>query len=140
MKSRMNEYPTSLSCPIDSTAARVTSKGTHYEGNLHKYQGDVWETPPPTEHYYQTKNMKPSIIGERHDRIVIVGYLGSNNNGSVWLARCDCGLYCTRNGGKWRKWTEGKQNSCPRCNSRDGMIRSYNRKKIFEITGQHVDD
>ena len=106
-------YPTSLSVPLDHTARRVVSKGTHYtppkKNNLREY----WETPPPLL-TPPTEAVK-SLFGERKGNLTVAGYLGSSSSGSArLLVRCDCGKYEVRLSSRWRKHS-GIKNYCQFC-------------------------
>ncbi len=137
MKSRMKDYPTSLSTPIDSTAARVTSKGEHYQVNRKESPVQVWDTPPPTLAAPKTTE---SLIGQCHGKVTIVGYLGSGGRGSQWLARCVCGKYAVRNGKSWRKTKNPNDDCCPDCNAIQARKHYYERTKHFELTGKYPNE
>lgn len=96
----MTAMPSNGSRPVNKTAARVVSAGTHYEP-ANADRADEWDDNPPKTSAVP-KNA-PDITGERRDRVVIVGYLMSGTNGSKWIGRCDCGRFVTRNGKTWRK-------------------------------------
>ena len=137
MKSGMKDYPTSLSTPIDSTAARVVSKGTNYTVNRKESPLQVWDDPPPT---LPVPYGTDSLIGQRHGRVTIVGYLGSWGKGSKWLARCACGKYAVRSGHSWRKNTKPDVDTCPDCNSIENRKRHYDKMRHFELTGKYPDE
>lgn len=107
----MSTLPPACTTPVNKTASRVVSVGTHYEP-ANAPRADEWDdNPPPTR---PVPRNAPNLTGERKDRVVIVGYLGpGNGGGSKWLGRCSCGRYVTRNAKPWRKCTGS--NMCSDC-------------------------
>lgn len=100
MKSSAKDYPTSLGNPINSTAARVVSKGVQYVPNK-KLTFEIWDTPPPT---IPVPSFVKDLIGTRQNRMQIIGYLGKGNKDKqIMLARCDCGKHEKRIASTWRK-------------------------------------
>src|SRR5436190_23478398 len=135
MKSRMKDYPTALLTPIDSTAARVISRGFSHEFKSKPNTSDLWDNPPPI------LRIPPGIsnhTGERHGQIVLIGIcdLTPHKLGFKWLARCDCGMFTSRRSKSWRKSSNNGTDVCQKCNVQNQRIRAYHRKKHFEMTGQ----
>jgi hypothetical protein len=111
--SSAKNYPTSLSTPLTRTAARVISKGTHYEPPKKSSTREYWETPPPLV-TLATEAVK-SLFGTRKGNLTVIGYLGSSSSGSArLLVRCDCGKYEVRLSNRWRKHS-GINNYCQFC-------------------------
>lgn len=137
MKSRMKNYPTSLSRPIDSTAARVVSKGTSHEFKSKPFSVNLWDTPPPI---VRLPHGWKNYAGQRHGNLVLIGLYDASTHklGANWLARCDCGMFTTRRILKWRESErKGKKgDKCQKCIIQADRIRKYDREKHFERTGQ----
>lgn len=111
--SSAKNYPTSLSVPLDRTARRVISKGTHYTPTKKNNLRESWDTPPPL--VTPTTEAVKSLFGMRKGNLVVVGYLGSSSSGSArLLVRCDCGKYEVRLSNRWRKHS-GLNNYCQFC-------------------------
>jgi hypothetical protein len=109
MKSSAKDYPTSLSTPIDRTAARVISKGTHFEFKATEINREIWEIPPPL--VFPIPESIKALIGTKKGDLTVIGYLGAgkaNNKGARILVRCVCGKYEKRVANKWRKPQKAK--------------------------------
>lgn len=100
--------------PIDRVARRVTGKGQHWEPRFTRNAGGAQlpkDAPPAAEQMPQ--NMA-DIAGLRRGRMVAVQYQGrSAKKRHLWLMRCDCGMYETRQSEKWAA-SEGVD-CCQRC-------------------------
>jgi hypothetical protein len=111
--SSVKNYPTSLSVPLNRTAARVISKGTHYIPPKKNNTREYWETPPPL--VTSVTEAVKSLFGTRKGSLTVIGYLGSSSSGSArLLVRCDCGKYEVRLSNRWRKHS-GINNYCQFC-------------------------
>lgn len=102
MKSRMGDYPTTLSKPIDSVAGRVVSAGEHFSVKLKpKPDLETFDVKPST---IPIPNVLRPLMGTRQNRMQIIGVLSySPKRGYKLLGRCDCGKYEQRNPSTWRK-------------------------------------
>ena len=111
--SSAKNYPTSLSVPLDRTARRVVSKGTHYITPKKNNLRESWDTPPPSVTFIP--DAVKELFEQRKGNLTVKGYLGSSSSGSArLLVRCDCGKYEVRLSNKWRKHP-GLNNYCQFC-------------------------
>lgn len=88
--------------PVNATAARVTSRGIHWDSQRKAGDCPEWDAPPPV---YDTKKIAAllripgtsfvDLTGKQFGRFSVVGFLGSPNpkKGGRWLVRCTCGQY-----------------------------------------------
>lgn len=82
--------------PVNATAARVVSAGTHYVANK-RHGSQVFDVRPPTRQAnYRDKSVPGyrDLTGSRRGRLVVVGL--SDGAGLKWVMRCDCGAYVVR--------------------------------------------
>lgn len=82
------------STPLNSTAGRVTSKGTHYTPEIEFGTHKHFDAPPPMK---RVPSDAEDLTGRKFGRLTVVG-LGDTKrgNGSVggsWVVRCACGDY-----------------------------------------------
>lgn len=102
-KSSLDRVITSV--PQDATAARVTSKGTHYAPAIKYGDVDHRDIRPPVILPEQMGNPQGTafartIIGKRMGRLTVIG-LAAEQTGKAargkgnkrWVVRCDCGAY-----------------------------------------------
>lgn len=82
--------------PINATAARVVSAGTHYTPNK-RHGSEVFEVRPPVRQATRRDRSVPGysdLAGVRRGRLVVVGL--SESAALKWVMRCDCGSYVIR--------------------------------------------
>lgn len=129
LRSQMRDYPTTLSTPIDRVAARVVSKGANNALERKPYTGLEWDNPPLAQVITPNLPHIAALIGTRHDRITIVGYLGVKKKakyGRRLLGRCDCGRYVCRLAKLWATPRDKEyRDMCSGCNSFDEKRRKY---------------
>lgn len=80
------------SVPVNSVAARVTSKGVHRP----EYRGgndELFSECPVTDRFFGPTHQ--NLSGRRFGRLVVVGK-AEHKKGKQgrWVVRCDCGFYC----------------------------------------------
>lgn len=111
------------SVPVDSTASRVVSRGTHHEiPDAINRHNDCWEVCPAL---LPLELERPLRAGQKIGRLTLKGYLAlikprSDGKGRV-VAQCDCGWFCCR-----RSWVfvnkspieNGEIFMCHRCKYR----------------------
>lgn len=111
--------------PIDRVAARVV-RGGNNEHCQHTTSAEYGKEPPRLFHWHGPRDM--DLTGERNGRVEIVGYGGSRNGrGSLWVGRCDCGMYVRRRSSTWRK-TDAPDTGCERCRKNE-----YRKRRASEI-------
>lgn len=82
--------------PINATAARVVSTGTHYTPNK-RHGSQVFDVRPPTRKETSRDRSVPGyrdLTSVRRGRLVAVGL--SEGAAMKWVMRCDCGSYVIR--------------------------------------------
>jgi hypothetical protein len=101
------------SAPADSTAARVTSKGAHYDPSF-KSCRDTWDAPPPMKPVPAVPTAQ-GIVGRRFGRLTVIGLRAEQNQNkrSSWVVRCVCGAYEVRKAAAIRN--SDPQACCQRC-------------------------
>lgn len=109
--------------PIDMNAVKVVFfKGVHFNPTLSRDKGrhQRWyDNPPETIHPpIGVRN----ILGLTRGSMTITGYIKhvpmAKGKGlkHIWLARCSCGRYETRDGKNWYSgYREGKEDMCHYC-------------------------
>lgn len=102
--------------PLDRMAARVVSKGEHWDRRISKKGGKVWTVCPK---FKRLPHDVVDITGLRRGRMKIVGYFGrskSGRTGQKWIARCDCGRFEVRNATAFKRGLEtGHGDACRYC-------------------------
>lgn len=129
-KERIEKVVTSV--PVDSTAARVTSRGVRYESSK-KITQRHWDTAPP--HTLPKLNAKDLLmVGYRFGRMTVVGKLEHvNNKGALWLVRCDCSHFESRRTKAIRN-PRNVGDCCDRCR----QLIYAKRTQHWRSTGEHV--
>jgi hypothetical protein len=82
--------------PVNATAARVVSAGTHYRPNK-RHGSQVFEVCPPIRQATRRDRSVPGysdLAGVRRGRLVAIGL--SEGAALKWVMRCDCGAYVIR--------------------------------------------
>ena len=116
------------SFPINETAARVTSKGVHWEPQK-KIQTQEADAPFPMKK--PPLNIK-DVTGHRFGRFSVLGYSADGN--SKWVCRCDCGRYALRK----TRAVLNKENGQDRCELCRHL--SYlKRNEVWKRTGKDPD-
>lgn len=125
--------PTSFGAPIDSTAARVTGKGTpdiDYSATDGQYHS---HTPLPLGKPDRSQPQFVDYTGRRRGRLVVVGYVGGkggNSGGARWLVQCECSMYEVRRSNALRN--ANMDDMCRRC----AVLRHNNRQAHFDKHGR----
>ena len=95
--------------PLNSDTAKAVSGGANFE-HAERDTGTIktWRTFPTLEELPrkikpQEINKSDDLTGQRKGKMVIVCYVGSGSKTSLWLAKCECGIYEIRRGNTWRK-------------------------------------
>ena len=88
------------SAPNSATAAKVTSKGTHYEPSFNASARDTLDMPPAMKHSSEFTHPDAlatynEMVGSRTGRLTVLGIATGNNKkkNARWVVRCDCGKY-----------------------------------------------
>lgn len=82
--------------PVDSTAARVTSRGVHYVPVELKPGGPAHsDVPLPMMKWHGPAS--GNLTGTRFGQFTVIGYAGtSSQRGARWMVQCACGMYSIR--------------------------------------------
>ena len=126
------DYPVPNDIPVNTVAARIMSKGTHFDPiQKPTHTGLNWDNPPEMQPVPQNLINR---IGETQDRMTIVGWYGKGK----WVARCVCGLYESRRNRNWVKWRDNpspnKKNHCRRCEKLEHIRwMATNRHKLSTV-------
>lgn len=90
------------SAPANATAARVTSKGTHFTPKMNEANHIAHWDAPPKMRKVDTSTGAPNLVGAKFGRFTVVGCLDDTNGASrkeipiKWVVRCACGDYEVR--------------------------------------------
>ena len=108
------------SAPVNGTAARQTSGGTHW--NPSRRLQDWYDEIPPMRgsEYYADKGTQHhewvDFRGVEVGRLVVVGTMIKAGTGHAsWVCRCKCGCYCTRTAKSIRIGMRGGNSFVPMC-------------------------
>lgn len=103
--------------PVNGTAARMLSKGVHYEpqkeaSRFHS-EFPISTVPVPKQPGFI------DLTGVTFGRMKVVGYVGRfmNGNRGMWLVRCACGRYETRSSHAIKN--PQREDSCTYCDYLD---------------------
>jgi hypothetical protein len=84
------------SASLDTTAAKVVARGTHYEPKINYANHEHWDSPPPMKPLPADANC-PDLRGAKFGRFIVIGLgdtkRGSGSAGASWVVRCACGDY-----------------------------------------------
>lgn len=83
--------------PVNSTAARVLGRGTHFDSGVKHGDAIYQDTPLPTRKPGPSARKDPSFIdlcGVQFGRFRVIG-LSATASGR-WVVRCACGIYSLR--------------------------------------------
>lgn len=126
--------PASFGGPIDSTAARVTSKGTpdiDYSVVYGQYHSHA---PLPLRKLNRSQPQFVDYTGRRRGRIVVIGYVGGkasgDSSGARWLVQCECSMYEVRRSKALRN--ANMDDMCRRCY----VLRHNKRQAYFDKHGR----
>lgn len=115
--------------PVNSTAARVMSKGEHcpIEEKISKKPWHVYQdTCPPLEKYIGPK--EHDLTGKEFGKLTVVGYGGKGAQGARWRCLCSCGKYVSYTAKTLKR---GVNTKCDRCHTLDEMrTGTYRKAKI----------
>ncbi len=87
--------------PINSTAARVISKGIHYEPKIKDKKFNS-ENPLITVKKFNKSSEFLNFTGFKHGKFTVMGLVDTKNlkkgkkSKAKWLVKCSCGAYETR--------------------------------------------
>jgi hypothetical protein len=94
------------STPLNTTAAKVTARGNHYDPEIPQQVRKYSDAPVHSDAPYRCVPIPrgattfTDLTGRKFGRFTVVGYLGKlnpkNQKKSSWLVRCLCGNYETR--------------------------------------------
>lgn len=104
--------------PVDGAAARVIGGGVHYEPQKEIVQRH-WTAPPnlaPITPLMRENPQFEDLAGRKVGRFTVIGYLGklSKSKAALWLVRCACGDYESRNAKAIRN-PENRGDRCDKC-------------------------
>lgn len=130
------------SAPANSTAAKVTSRGSHYEPTFIPCR-ETWDTPPPMRDIPANQQNNPNLVGimgRKFGRLTVLGLLNdperSSKQGSSWVVRCACGAYEVRKAKTIRN-PLNIEDRCSRCDAVKKHQENYKRlgpRAIEEFT------
>ena len=95
-KSRLEQIIASV--PQNATAARVVSRGEHYEPDI-DYRGCWHSAVPPAmvaidTLHVEARALAARVIGKRFDRLIVIGFAAPiPGYRARWVVRCSCGEY-----------------------------------------------
>jgi hypothetical protein len=117
------------SAPQNATAARVTSKGVHYEPDVQ--YGTHWhaDTPPRTRPIPAISQYTcADLIGRKFGRLTVIGLAADYNpkKSARWVVRCACGDYETRKATAIRNPNNG-EDRCQVCLHSVNVTKRYKR-------------
>jgi hypothetical protein len=123
------------SAPLNATAARVTSKGEHYE-SLKRITQLHWDAPPKMREVTATDLEQTSFTdlrGRQFGRLTVLGILAREKTGStkpnVWVVKCVCGDYESRTGKAIRN-PANSDDCCQKCRQVAYLRRRETRKAL----------
>lgn len=120
--------------PVNSTAARVVSAGTHYIPNK-RHGSQVFEVRPPIRQATGRDRSVPGysdLTGVRRGRLVAVGL--SESTALKWVMRCDCGSYVIRT----NKAVRNEANAADACEECRHIL-YLKRNELHRRTGKDAD-
>ena len=120
--------------PINATAARVVSAGTHYVANK-RHGSTVFETRPAIRQATHKDKTIPGyrdMTGARRGRLVVAGL--AEGLGIKWVMRCDCGSYVIRSN-KAACNPANDADACEECRH----VMYLKRTELHRRTGKDVD-
>lgn len=117
--------------PINATAARVVSAGTHYVSNK-RHGSEVFDVRPPMRQAtYRDKSVPGyrDLTGTRRGRLVVVGL--SEGSAMKWVMRCDCSAYVLRTN-KAATNESNNADACEECRH----VMFLKRRELFHRSGK----
>ena len=120
--------------PINATAARVVSAGTHYVANK-RHGSQVFDVRPKTRQATHKDKTVPGycdMTGTRRGRLVVVGL--AEGLAMKWVMRCDCGSYVIRS----NKAACNKANDADACEECKHVL-YLKRSELYRRTGKDVE-
>jgi hypothetical protein len=114
------------SVPLNSTAAKVMGRGTHWEPKLgdapHMYHADH---PPQMK---APKGNELDLRGQRFGRFLVVGLstFSNQNKAAAWVVRCSCGKFECRKAKAIRN-PANVDDCCRACRQLNYIKRTYSR-------------
>lgn len=120
--------------PINATAARVVSTGTHYTPNK-RHGSQVFDVRPPIRQETRRDRSVPgyrNLSGVRRGRLVAVGL--AESAGIKWVMRCDCGSYVIRT----NKAVCNEANGADACEECRHLL-YLKRNELYRRTGKDAD-
>ena len=114
--------------PVNSTAARVVSRGVHYDSSKKIVQRH-WDVPPPVRPVPKDPSLQ-DLTGVKFGRFTVLGFYAEGNG--LWVVRCACGDYETRRT-KSIKNPNNDQDRCENCR----QLVELRRRAEFIATGKN---
>lgn len=126
------------SSPLDSTAAKVTARGTHYEPEIGFGSQAHWDAPPPIKPYRHNPQCQ-DLTGLKFGRFTVIGLhdskRGSHAKGpATWICKCVCGDYESRTK-KAITNPKNTQDACKKC--RDWL---YKQRRYEQLGSRSITD
>lgn len=106
------------SVPVNSTAGRVTSRGTHWTPRKAILSpGEIWsDVPLPIAPMAANFPPENNLTGMKVNRLTVIGYGGrKSSGGSKWVVRCACGMFCYRSAKFLKSDGAKSRGMCPQC-------------------------
>lgn len=119
------------SAPVDSTAAKVMSKGVEYTPDVQLRN----DSPVPIPTRPLPENMRPGedLTGIVFGRFTVLGMaLGVLG---TWVVRCTCGIYTLRR----RRAISNPNNNQDRCEACRHLA-SMKRSEVWRRTGKNINE
>lgn len=130
--------------PLDSTAAKVTAKGTHYEPKFKACAAVHSDVPPPMRNI-PALNLPDwrDLPGKKFGRFAVLGLAAEYNpkKGARWVVRCSCGSYEIR-ATKAIRNPENSQDCCKKCRHLIYIKKEYSRiggRSFSEFIGSELE-
>lgn len=102
--------------PVNSTAAKVMSRGEHFEPDIIPENHLYSDNPPIMIEFNGPK--EHNLIGEFFGYFKVVGYLKHKKKiGGIWVIKCKCGKYGNRRASFLKKYSIENKNDyqCDMC-------------------------
>lgn len=114
--------------PVDRTARMVTQRGEHWEAGLNK---QALHSEVPIEcRRFNKHDALPDLTGRRVGRLTVQGLM-YRSEASIWVVRCDCGMYEVRK--RKALLNMGNQHdACGKCR----CLRQRKRHQHYKVTGE----
>lgn len=133
--------------PINATAARVVSKGTHWNPVSYRNERE-WSTPPSMKQITASMRIDPNftnLTGTPLGNLVCVGISSEPESkakgGSKWVMRCTCGNYVIRSTRSIKKQGD-PDDCCPTCQALRAIRyhqspAAQQKRRVLELESKH---